>query len=212
MSKTSLSGTVLTPRKAPRQRRALATHEAIVGAAAEILTHQGYAGLNTNHIAAAAGVSIGSVYQYFPNKHALVAAVRAKNGTQMTEIVRAHFGELDTAEIAEVIRRLVRASIAVHHLDPELHRVLKDEVPTFGPIRRHDMTGDWVVAELTRVFGSRRAELTIRDPALAAELIVNFIESSIHRLLGTTDPADLPALEDEMVLFVVRYLCSDRTL
>jgi AcrR family transcriptional regulator len=62
-------------RKSPRQRRSQATVAAIVEAAARILAESGGRGLTTNRIAARAGVSVGSLYQYFPNKHAVLRAL-----------------------------------------------------------------------------------------------------------------------------------------
>ena len=66
-------------RKEPRQERSRDTVEAIVEASARILGRRGWAGLTTNGVAEAAGVSIGSLYQYFPNKLALVEAVRRRH-------------------------------------------------------------------------------------------------------------------------------------
>jgi len=63
-------------RRSPRQSRSRATWEAIVEAAVQILERRGPEGLNTNRIAERAGVSVGSVYQYFPDKHAILAARR----------------------------------------------------------------------------------------------------------------------------------------
>ena len=57
-----------TPRKRPRQERAKATVETILEASARILVKRGFDGFTTNEVATAAGVSIGSLYQYFPNK------------------------------------------------------------------------------------------------------------------------------------------------
>jgi AcrR family transcriptional regulator len=61
-------------RRRPRQARSRATWEAIVEAAAQILERRGSAGFNTNEVAERAGVSIGTLYQYFPDKHAILAA------------------------------------------------------------------------------------------------------------------------------------------
>jgi AcrR family transcriptional regulator len=66
----------LAPRKLPRQQRARATCEAILEAAAHIIGREGLAGFNTNAVAERAGVSIGSLYQYFPNKDSLMAVAR----------------------------------------------------------------------------------------------------------------------------------------
>lgn len=65
----------LTPRKAPRQVRARATVEAILGAAEQLTRGRGAADWTTNHVAERAGVSIGSLYQYFPSKESLVTAL-----------------------------------------------------------------------------------------------------------------------------------------
>ncbi len=64
--------TLPAPRKRPRQARSFATFEAILEAAARILESLGFAGFNTNAVAELAGVSIGSLYQYFPSKEALI--------------------------------------------------------------------------------------------------------------------------------------------
>jgi AcrR family transcriptional regulator len=65
----------LSPKKLPTQARAWATYAAILEAAARILEQRGYEALTTNHVAAEAGVGIASLYEYFPNKQSIVAAV-----------------------------------------------------------------------------------------------------------------------------------------
>ena len=67
------------PRKIPRQERSRATVEAILDAAAHVLVKDGFDGASTNRIADAAGVSIGSLYQYFPSKEALIAGISERN-------------------------------------------------------------------------------------------------------------------------------------
>lgn len=64
-----------SPRKSPRQERSRLTVERILDAAARIFHEEGYAGATTNEIADEARVSVGSLYQYFPNKHAIVVAL-----------------------------------------------------------------------------------------------------------------------------------------
>ena len=82
------------PRRRPRQARAQATVEAIVKATARVLVEEGYDRASTNRIAQAAGVSIGSLYQYFPSKEALVAALVDNHLERMREVLdRALAGE-----------------------------------------------------------------------------------------------------------------------
>ncbi|TMZ52891.1 TetR/AcrR family transcriptional regulator, partial [Klebsiella pneumoniae] len=70
-----MGGPVTAPRKTPRQQRSRETVAAILEAAAQLFQRHGYTATTTNKIAERAGVSIGSLYQYFPNKEALLAAL-----------------------------------------------------------------------------------------------------------------------------------------
>lgn len=65
----------LIPRKTPRQKRASVTVEAILEAAIQVLAATGPAGLTTTQVAGRAGVSVGTLYQYFPNKQAMLYAL-----------------------------------------------------------------------------------------------------------------------------------------
>ncbi|PWR22432.1 TetR/AcrR family transcriptional regulator [Zavarzinia compransoris] len=95
----------LAMKKRPTQGRSQATVTAVVDAAAQLLAEQGYARLTTNHIAERAGVSIGSIYQYFPGKEAIVALVVE----QVVDGVLADFGRgllggpVDDGHLARVI-------------------------------------------------------------------------------------------------------------
>ena len=76
------------PRKRPSQSRSRATVQAIIEATAHILREHGYAGASTNRIAKLAGVSVGSLYQYFPGKDALVLAVADHHATEMMALLQ----------------------------------------------------------------------------------------------------------------------------
>src|SRR5689334_12938801 len=112
------------PRKTASQARSRATVEALVEATARILVRDGFDQASTNRIAAAAGVSVGSLYQYFPSKEALVAAVIARHRADLTAVARGAFAEAAALPLAEAIRRLVAVAVEAHRVDPKLHRVL----------------------------------------------------------------------------------------
>jgi AcrR family transcriptional regulator len=124
-------------RKQPQQARSQATIDSVLEAAAHILGQRGWRGLTTNAVAEAAGVSIGSLYQYFPNKLALVEAVRQRHFDQVLAI-------LGTAADLNLTRSrrievLVDGMIGVHARYPAAHRVLLEEVPRGDDARpRHD--------------------------------------------------------------------------
>ncbi len=120
-------------RKQPSQARSKATVDAIVEAAARILGDQGWAGFTTNKVAEAAGVSIGSYYQYFPDKHSLIDAIRDRHLADCLAVLqRAVEGD---KTLAAFVAELVDGVIASHNVNPGLHRVLLDEVSGPEPFR-----------------------------------------------------------------------------
>src|SRR5215471_19293099 len=92
------------PRKKPRQERSHATVDAILDATARVLCTIGYDRASTNRIALAAGVSVGSLYQYFPSKEALVAALIERHVEQMTSLVKSKIVEVAGAPVPVAAR------------------------------------------------------------------------------------------------------------
>ena len=123
---------VLKPRKMPGQARSQETVGVILEASARILESAGLRGFNTNAIAAKAGVSVGSLYQYFPNKDAIVLALIGsyEEGLHnaVFEAIQAGRGQ----ELKRRLRLLVRALVRVHYHRPRLNRVLEAEEERLG--------------------------------------------------------------------------------
>jgi AcrR family transcriptional regulator len=114
-------------RKEPQQARSRATIAAILQAAAHILGERGWEGLTTNAVADLAGVSIGSLYQYFPHKLALAEAVRRRHFDDVLAVLRAAADR--QLPRARRIAALVDGMISVHSRYPTAHRVLLEETP-----------------------------------------------------------------------------------
>src|SRR3954470_19031614 len=81
----------LMPKKAPTQERSQATYDSLLEAAARLLEKHGYAALTTNHVARAAGVAIGSLYEYFATKDAIVAEVVRKTVRSVAQEIATSF-------------------------------------------------------------------------------------------------------------------------
>ena len=122
------------PRKQPSQERSKATVDTILAATARVLVREGYDRTSTNKVAAAAGVSVGSLYQYFPSKEALVAALIEDHSMKMLTIVEANANSYMNAPLPVAVRGVVKTMIEVHRVDPVLHRVLIEQV-THVPAR-----------------------------------------------------------------------------
>ena len=114
------------PRKHASQERSRATVEALIEATARILVREDFDRASTNRIAEEAGVSIGSLYQYYPGKEALVAAVIDRHNRELMQVVRGALAEVASQPIEKAVRRLVAVAIEAHRIDPKLHRVLAE--------------------------------------------------------------------------------------
>src|SRR5690242_6395595 len=108
------------PRKQPKQERSQATVEAILTATARILVREGFDRASTNRVAEEAGVSIGSLYQYFPSKEALVAALIERHMERMSATLEAEMAEVATAPLELAVRRMVAFMLNAHAVDPAL--------------------------------------------------------------------------------------------
>ena len=135
-----------TPRKTAIQARAQATVDAILSATARILVKDGYDHASTNKVALAAGVSVGSLYQYFPSKEALVVALIQRHGAEMRRVLSEAFVRIAGAPIEEAVREMVVLMARAHAVDPRLHKVLVEQVPRVGRLEQVHAFEDEVLA------------------------------------------------------------------
>src|SRR3990172_4782804 len=117
------------PRKQPKQARSQTTVEAILEATARILAAEGRARLSTNRVAEVAGVSVGSLYQYFPNKDALLAELRRRYDQQFMDRLVRELGRVGRLPLREAVPEFIRFIISVHSENPKLHNELSAEIP-----------------------------------------------------------------------------------
>src|SRR3954452_2443332 len=110
------------PRKRASQERSRALVDALVEATARILVRDGFDRASTNRIAEEAGVSVGSLYQYFPGKEALVAALIEKHIDEMMALFASAFERMALMPLEEATREMVSLHLSAHLLDPRLHQ------------------------------------------------------------------------------------------
>jgi AcrR family transcriptional regulator len=196
-----------TPRKRPRQQRSKDTVDTILAATTRVLKQVGFDGLTTNAVAERAGVSIGSLYQYFPNKEALVLALIDRHSEEMNAAILKELARVAQLPIAEAVRAVIELTIRAHAIDPQLHRVLTEQVPRIGKLARLRELDNISHRMVAGMLATRRAELAVEDLELAAFVLVSAIESIVHRaaLLYPEMLRD-PGLVDEATRLVTRYL------
>ena len=197
------------PRKNATQERSRATVDALVEATARILVREGFEKTSTNRIAEIAGVSVGSLYQYFPGKEALVAAVIDRHNEEIMGIVRAALIEVVDMPIEKAVRRLVTVAIEAHRINPKLHRVLAEQIPRAGKLDVEAFNRE--VHSLVRAYlHSRRKEMRKIDLDVATFICVSAIEAVAHNVVlnqaETMPDKMVKTLVDETTRMVVGYL------
>ena len=197
------------PRKTPRQARSQSTVEAILEATARILAERGYAGTNTNIVAEVAGVSVGSVYQYFPNKDALVTALHERHGRQMQAVIEEVLGTSQPRSLRGHIKATVRALLAAHQVSPALHKVLEKEFPFFDAPKDQSATDDGIFRRMRDLLEAHREEIAPRDLDLATWTVMRVIESMVHNAVIEPPARFTPAaIESAFVDVVMGYLTA----
>ena len=198
------------PRKNALQARSRATVDALVEATARILVRDGFEKTSTNRIAEVAGVSVGSLYQYFPSKEALVAAVIDRHNEEIMGIVRAALAEVADLPIDKAVRKLVTVAIDAHRINPKLHRVLAEQIPRTGQLRDVEAYNREIQTLVRAYLESRRKEMRKVDLDVATFICVSTIEAIAHNtvLHGAEMLLEkmVRTLADETTRLVVGYL------
>lgn len=203
-----MSSTQLQPRKQPRQDRAGATRRRILDAAAHVFADFGYAAGTTNRIAERAGVSIGSLYQYFPNKDSILVELMTVHTEEGFALIQRHLTAGLPDSIEDTLRIFVRAAIDNHRDNPRLHRVLFEEAPRppefLAMLHRSE---DAVVAAAEALLATH-PDVRVTETAMAARMVVATIESLVHRLVAGPRPVEPGPFEDQLVDMLTRYLTT----
>jgi AcrR family transcriptional regulator len=193
-------------RRKPRQRRARQTVEAILDAVVRILKREGFDTITTNHIAEVAGVSIGSLYQYFPDKRAIFVALHGRHIEEIDRLVQQTLVENASSSLDNLLRAMIDAMIDAHASDPELYQLLSTEVP-----HRADGTKEFAV----RLHGAFRLAIASRARELkkgrnldAVTFVVAHMVDPLSHAALFRRPANLSLTDakKEIVRAVLAYL------
>jgi AcrR family transcriptional regulator len=178
------------------------TVEAVFGAVSRILKRDGadVDAITTNHIAEVAGISIGSLYQYFPNKHAIFTALHERHGEESHLLIENTLAAHAAASLRDLLPALIEVMVDVHAREPELHRLLNRQIVD-------DVEGG-LRAALRCVIHSRAHELkTPRELERVLFVVPNMMEVLIHgSVLCRPQQWSLAAAKEEATYTIAHYL------
>ena len=198
----------IRPRRTPAQARSLETWDVTLEATIQVLVKGGYERLTTTKVAERARVSVGTLYQYFPNKHALLAAVFERHVDGVASSVeeacrRSHGLSLEemvfTLCTSFIEAKLHRADLAIA-LRPVLAELGGDDV-----VRKRSGRTAQAIAAMLRTANPPVEELSARTIQVFVAAIVGVVDDALAR---NTTASGLRSLCDELVVLGAAYLRS----
>jgi AcrR family transcriptional regulator len=200
----------IKPRKIASQQRSRVTVDALIEATARILVREGFDKASTNRIAEVAGVSVGSLYQYFPSKEALVVAVAERHKRAIMQTVQGELAQIFSEPVGTAVRNIIAVAVKAHRVDPRLHRVLAEQIPRVGKLEKLERLDPDNYAQFRAFLESRRAELRVKDLELASFVCVTSIEALTHTAVlypsKVISDETIEALIDESARLITGYL------
>jgi AcrR family transcriptional regulator len=202
----------ITPRKQPRQARARETVEAILQAATYILQKAGYEAMTTNQIADRAGVNIASLYQYFPNKQAILAELARRHVNEARGRLATTLVGLRTkrrVSLRDAVRAMIGATCAEHAIDPQLHEIFTIWGPRVG--LPHVTTEVDATIEVESQVWVESMAGALPDPELALWIARTTIHAVVHHaFVERPEIAAMPELAAELARLLVPFLAPRR--
>jgi AcrR family transcriptional regulator len=195
-------------RKEPRQARAQATVGAILQAMVQILDREGLEAATMAHIAEVAGVSVGSIYQYFSHRDAILDALQDREFARSLTLVRELLGDQNLAQSPEqVVTAVVRGLAELYRSCPGLHRVLTMEGLRVTKADRVQAFDRRVIEIVRHFLLATSAPLRPRDVEAAAFVVVQAVRATMLACLLERPPGlDEEKLIQEVVDLVLCYL------
>jgi len=192
-------------RKNPIQRRSKATVEAVLEAGARLMFTIGYDKASTNKIAEKAGISIGSLYEYFPGKDAIFAEIRRRQDHRYARLVQA---EPVPATFRETLRLNIKTYIRLALSNIELHAALVRDVPKFATSEAESILIVDSLEQSNRTINSRAIKLRPQcDTAIALELTTRVLRSTIDDYaMHAPEQLKQSVVTDQLLDMLERYL------
>ena len=202
----------LEPRKSPVQARSAASVDAILQATIQVLLSIGKERLTTTRVASRAGVSVGTLYQYFPNKSALLQAALKRHLAEMADTVEAACKAQNGATLQDMGTALIAAFLHAKMRDAKTSVALYSVSSDVDGAKIVQQTGVRTNKAIVEMLSTARETMT-KDPQLVASMLQGAMVGVSRRLLESGSPEkQFDALRQELIFFVCAYLeaCSMR--
>lgn len=204
------SQVLLEPRKRPVQARSAASVDALLEATIQVLLSVGKERLTTTKVASRAGVSVGTLYQYFPNKSALLQAALTRHLDEVTAAMERVCREQRGKKLKEMAAALINAFLDAKMRDAKTSVALYSVSSDVDGVKIAQQMQLHTNKSVAGMLATTTDTLT-KDPQLVASMVQSAMVGVSRRLLESAEPEkQLEALRKELIFFVCAYLeaCS----
>ncbi len=202
---------LLEPRKSPVQARSAASVDAILEATVQVLLSVGKERLTTTRVASRAGVSVGTLYQYFPNKSSLLQAALKRHLTQVAEAVELVCKEQTGRTLHQMATALVTKFLDAKMKDAKTSVALYSVSSDVDGARIVQQTGIRINKAIVQMLASARQALTT-DPQLVASVLQAAMAGVSRRILESGAPEkQVDTLRRELIILACAYVEASST-
>jgi len=201
------------PVRTPKQKRSLETLRKIAEAGEKLFSEKGFHGTNSKEIAAAAGVSIGAFYDYFPDKKALFMEVSRRYTRRVMDRILPKGPPVDAGKVSprDVVFGIIRTALDAHDLSPQFHReamAMRYSDPDVQSLM--DEEEKEILSRLRETLRATGENVRVRDLEAGVIVMKSAIEEVIHGIKIFTPPVSEERLLRELSDMVARYLFDIR--
>ncbi len=198
-------------KKPPQQQRAKVTVNAILDGMVRVLEQEGFDAASTSRVAEVAGVSVGTLYQYFSNRDAILDALQDREFERATEMLARVLARGSYASDREAARAVVEGLLELHSAAPTLHRVLVLEGLRVTPTARVQAFDLRLVSTIRSFLALANVRIRKTNLDAAAFVIYQAVRATMLAALLERPPGlDNGTLVDEITDLVLRYLVEDK--
>ena len=191
-------------RREPKQQRSRQTVDAVLEAVPRVLRRHGAKAITTNRVAEAAGVSIGSLYQYFPEKQAIFRALHDRHIDRVQHVIEGTMAHCTFVSHEEFTRELVEGLANVHAEDAELHELVSAAVP--GGANGFKSALRAVFEQV--ISPAKQDRYTPEETKRMLFVLPNMVEALVHGVAHQQQAISREHAKDEAIRTVAVYLNS----
>jgi AcrR family transcriptional regulator len=159
------------PRKQPKQKRAQERVDSILDCSINIIESEGIEKLNTNYIAEKSGISVGSIYQYFPNKESIVSNLIERHYEERIKILNERIFTLRKQSVEMVVEGIIRTLFESHKKHPNLEQIFQQKKRSLGGYIREQELDQRLIKLLEKYMKRTDAHFDVKNFRLALNIL-----------------------------------------